>query len=77
MSARPTVSVYAASEDKVVGSSSLPAVFSAPIRHDIVQFVHKEMAKNQRQAYAVNCLSGRKHSAVSWGTGRAVARGVR
>jgi hypothetical protein len=36
MSARPTVSVYAASEDKVVGSSSLPAVFSAPIRHDIV-----------------------------------------
>jgi large subunit ribosomal protein L4e len=74
MSARPTVSVYAASEDKVVGSSSLPAVFSAPIRHDIVQFVHKEMAKNQRQAYAVNRLSGMKHSAVSWGTGRAVAR---
>jgi large subunit ribosomal protein L4e len=74
MSARPTVSVYAASEDKVVGSSPLPAVFSAPIRHDIVQFVHKEMAKNQRQAYAVNRLSGMKHSAVSWGTGRAVAR---
>jgi large subunit ribosomal protein L4e len=74
MSARPTVSVYAANEDKVVGSSPLPAVFSAPIRHDIVQFVHKEMAKNQRQAYAVNRLSGMKHSAVSWGTGRAVAR---
>jgi large subunit ribosomal protein L4e len=74
MSARPTVSVYAANEDKVVGSSPLPAVFSAPIRNDIVQFVHKEMAKNSRQAYAVNRLSGMKHSAVSWGTGRAVAR---
>ena len=74
MAARPTVSVYSASQDKVVGSSPLPAVFTAPIRNDIVQFVHKEMAKNGRQAYAVNRLSGMKHSAVSWGTGRAVAR---
>jgi len=39
-----------------------------------VQFVHKEMAKNGRQAYGVNRLSGMKHSAASWGTGRAVAR---
>jgi large subunit ribosomal protein L4e len=74
MAARPTVSVYSASQDKVVGSTPLPAVFSAPIRNDIVQFVHKEMAKNSRQAYGVNRLSGMKHSAVSWGTGRAVAR---
>jgi large subunit ribosomal protein L4e len=66
--------VYSASQDKVVGSSPLPAVFTAPIRNDIVQFVHKEMAKNSRQAYAVNRLSGMKHSAESWGTGRAVAR---
>ena len=74
MAARPTVSVYSSSQDKVVGSSPLPAVFTAPIRNDIVQFVHKEMAKNGRQAYAVNRLSGMKHSAESWGTGRAVAR---
>ena len=74
MAARPTVSVYSASQDKVVGNAPLPAVFSAPIRNDVVQFVHKEMAKNGRQAYAVNRLSGMKHSAVSWGTGRAVAR---
>jgi len=32
------------------------------------------MNKNNRQAYAVNRLSGHKHSAESWGTGRAVAR---
>jgi len=57
-----------------VGSSPLPAVFTSPIRNDIVQFVHKEMAKNGRQAYGVNRLSGMKHSAESWGTGRAVAR---
>ncbi|ESL06076.1 60S ribosomal protein L4 [Trypanosoma rangeli SC58] len=74
MTARPSVSVYSSSEDKVVGTCPLPAVFTAPIRHDIVQFVHTNMAKNSRQAYAVNRLSGMKHSAESWGTGRAVAR---
>lgn len=74
MTARPSVSVYSVSEDKVVGTCPLPAVFTAPIRHDIVQFVHTNMAKNSRQAYAVNRLSGMKHSAESWGTGRAVAR---
>jgi large subunit ribosomal protein L4e len=66
--------VYSATEDKVVGNSPLPAVFTSPIRSDIVQFVHTNMAKNSRQAYAVNRLAGHKHSAESWGTGRAVAR---
>jgi large subunit ribosomal protein L4e len=49
-------------------------VFTAPIRSDVVQFVHTNMAKNNRQAYAVNRLSGMKYAAHSWGTGRAVAR---
>jgi len=74
MSARPSVSVYAQSGDKVVGTAQLPAVFTAPIRSDIVQFVHTNMAKNSRQAYAVNRMSGMKYAAHSWGTGRAVAR---
>lgn len=74
MSARPTVNVYSATEDKTVGTAPLPAVFTAPIRNDIVQFVHTNMAKNSRQAYAVNRLSGHKYAAESWGTGRAVAR---
>ena len=30
--------------------------------------------KNHRQAYAVFKRAGHQHSAVSWGTGRAVAR---
>lgn len=74
MSARPTVSVYSASQDKTVGTVPLPAVFTAPIRGDVVQFVHTQMAKNARQAYAVTRLTGMNHSAASWGTGRAVAR---
>jgi large subunit ribosomal protein L4e len=52
----------------------LPAVFKAPIRPDIVQFVHTNIAKNRRQAYAVSEAAGHQTSAESWGTGRAVAR---
>ena len=52
----------------------LPAVFSAPIRPDLVSFVHTNIAKNARQAYAVSEDAGHQTSAESWGTGRAVAR---
>ena len=74
--ARPLVNVYNALSDdtEVSGSVELPGVFSAPIRRDLVHLVHKNMAKNSRQAYAVNKDAGMQHSAISWGTGRAVAR---
>ena len=81
--ARPTVSVFsyaADDEDENVlvastdSSSELPAVFKAPIRSDIVHFVHTNMAKNKRQAYSVNVDAGHQTSAESWGTGRAVSR---
>jgi len=49
-------------------------VFRAPIRPDIVNFVHQNMSKNHRQPYAVNVDAGHQTSAESWGTGRAVAR---
>jgi large subunit ribosomal protein L4e len=52
----------------------MPAVLLAPIRPDIVQFVHTQMNKNHRQAYAVSAEAGHQHSAESWGTGRAVSR---
>jgi large subunit ribosomal protein L4e len=73
--ARPTVSIQATS-DKASGEGSvaLPSVFLAPIRPDIVRFVHTSMNKNRRQPYAVNDWAGHQHSAESWGTGRAVAR---
>jgi large subunit ribosomal protein L4e len=70
---RPLVSVFSTSGDKT-GETALPAVMTAPLRPDIVQFVHTNMAKNKRQAYAVSIRAGKQVSASSWGTGRAVAR---
>lgn len=67
-SSRPTVNVQGGS------STTLPKVFSAPIRPDVVHQVHTSMAKNKRQAYAVSTKAGHQTSAESWGTGRAVAR---
>jgi len=73
MTARPVVSVYSTTGEKT-STTPLPAVFTAPIRPDVVQFVHTNMAKNSRQAYAVSIYAGKQVSASSWGTGRAVAR---
>ncbi|KAJ1974122.1 60S ribosomal protein L4B [Dimargaris xerosporica] len=71
---RPVVNVIAETDGSAVGTVALPAVFNAPIRTDVVQFVHKCMNKNKRQAYAVSTKAGHQTSAESWGTGRAVAR---
>ncbi|KAL2793441.1 ribosomal protein L4 domain-containing protein [Aspergillus germanicus] len=74
MASRPTVSI-ASAEGKPTGATApLPAVFTAPIRPDIVQQVHTGLAKNKRQPYAVSEKAGEQTSAESWGTGRAVAR---
>jgi len=70
--ARPLVQIVSKSQDKTV--IPLPAVFLAPIRIDIVSHVHRDMAKNKRQAYAVNVNAGMSYAALSWGTGRAVSR---
>lgn len=68
--ARPLVSVQNGDAKPI----AMPAVFLAPIRADVVHFVHTNMNKNHRQPYAVNAMSGMQHSAESWGTGRAVSR---
>jgi large subunit ribosomal protein L4e len=73
MTARPLVSVFSLSGEKA-GDTTLPAVMTAPLRADIVQFVHTNMNKNKRQAYAVSIYAGKQVCATSWGTGRAVAR---
>lgn len=59
---------------KELKSVDVPAVFGAPIRTDLIHFIHTNMAKNTRQAYAVSKLSGLQTPAESWGPGRAVAR---
>lgn len=72
--ARPVVSVFSTETFDVASTTTLPAVFTAPIRPDVVNFVHTNMAKNKRQPYAVSYRAGHQTSAVSWGTGRAVSR---
>lgn len=73
MTARPLLSVFSLTGAKA-GETPLPDVFTSPIRPDLVQFVHTNMNKNHRQAYAVSIKAGKNVSASSWGTGRAVAR---
>ncbi|KAF5304484.1 hypothetical protein FQA39_LY09680 [Lamprigera yunnana] len=73
--ARPLISVYGEKGEQLKDVSiSLPAVFKAPIRPDVVNFVHQQMSFNRRQPYAVSKKAGHQTSAESWGTGRAVAR---
>lgn len=75
MTSRPVVSVYtSAATPEIAGSIPMPGVFNAPIRNDLVHFVHSNLAKNRRQGHAVFFKAGAEHSASSWGTGRAVAR---
>merc|ERR1711979_146914 len=71
--ARPQISVYD-EQGKAAGQVNTPAVFKAPIRSDIVNFVHTNLRKNARQATGVKKIAGEQTSAESWGTGRAVAR---
>ncbi len=74
-SARPTVSVFElGADEKVIGTVGLPDVLTAPIRTDLVHFVHTNVAKNKRQAYCVKYDAGMEYAAESWGTGRAVSR---
>ncbi|XP_076651151.1 ribosomal protein L4 isoform X1 [Halictus rubicundus] len=72
--ARPLVTVYTDKNEASGDTISLPAVFKAPIRPDIVNFVHQQVSKNSRQPYCVSKEAGHQTSAESWGTGRAVAR---
>jgi len=73
---RPTCTVYSTDGDAPAasGSQTLPGVFSAPIRPDVVHFVHSQLSMNKRQPYCVNKYAGKMPSASSWGTGRAVSR---
>jgi len=72
---RPVASVH--QYDKPEDSKkcvTLPPVFSAPLRADLVRYIHGNMAKNRRQAISVKDEAGYDTAAASWGTGRAVAR---
>ena len=90
--ARPLVNVYDLSADKdaadggakTKGHVRLPAVFRAPIRPDVVQFIHDQMRMNRRQPYAVSEKAGGWSQSVTAHTprrspdvGRVVGHGPR
>ncbi|VAH19382.1 unnamed protein product [Triticum turgidum subsp. durum] len=74
--ARPLVSVKALDGDMATDAAGVPMphVMKAPIRPDVITFVHRLVSCNSRQPYAVSRKAGHQTSAESWGTGRAVSR---
>lgn len=53
------ISVYTEKGESTGKNVVMPAVFRAPIRPDVVNFVHTNMRKNNRQPYAVSELAGK------------------
>lgn len=74
MSNRPQATVLAVDGSKTSTQVSIPDVFSAPIRVDIIRAVHRTAHNRLRQPFSVSPYAGHDVSAVSWGTGRAVSR---
>lgn len=56
--ARPLITVHSEKGEATNTNITLPAVFKAPIRPDIVNTVHFQMLKNTRQPYAVSMKAG-------------------
>jgi len=79
--ARPIVTVYSIHGRPQKTRIKMPDVLLAPIRADLVHWVHKNISKNARQPYGVQyhngpkgIVAGHQVRAQSWGTGRAVSR---
>lgn len=53
------MSVYNDKNEASGVNVKLPAVFRAPIRTDVVNFVHTNMRKNKRHPYAVSKEAGK------------------
>lgn len=78
---KPVVTIYNLAGKPTKRSIPMPDMMLSPIRADLVNFVHTNMAKNNRQPYAVQnregphgIRAGHQVAAKSWGTGRAVSR---
>ncbi|VDN25695.1 unnamed protein product [Cylicostephanus goldi] len=59
MAARPLVTVYNEKYEATETQIKLPYVFRAPIRPDVVSFIHDQMFRNKRQAHAVSTMAGK------------------
>ncbi|MBI4258619.1 MAG: 50S ribosomal protein L4 [Thaumarchaeota archaeon] len=56
------------------GDVALPAVFSTPIRPDLIHRVYVSQRSHSKQPQGTDPEAGEKTSAQSWGVGRGVAR---
>ena len=65
--------VYSAGGEKT-GEIELPAIFSQPVRRDIVEKAFVIERSCQRQDYGSKRDAGKRHAVASWGVGRGVAR---
>lgn len=52
--------MYSEKNEETGETVALATVFKAPIRPDVVSFVHDNVSKNSRQPYAVSKLAGNK-----------------
>ncbi|KAI5192463.1 large subunit ribosomal protein L4e [Nematocida minor] len=68
------VECYKLDGSSVYKKVELPKVFSVSVRSELVCKVQNMVMRNSKQPYAVNPMAGMRHSAHSWGTGRALAR---
>lgn len=50
--------MYSEKNEETGQTVALATVFKAPIRPDVVSFVHDNISKNSRQPYAVSKLAG-------------------
>lgn len=67
------VNVYGV-DGKVKGSAALPAVFSTPLRPDIIRRAVVSAQANRRQRYGPSKVAGMRHSVATWGKGRGTSR---
>lgn len=58
MAARPLVTVYNEKNEATSTQVKRPIVYETPIRPDLVNFIHDQIRKNKRQAYAVSVKAG-------------------
>lgn len=57
------ITIYDEKGEEVKGETlALPAVFKAPIRPDVVNFVHQQISFNHRQPYCVSEKAGNYYS---------------
>ncbi|MDW8084572.1 MAG: 50S ribosomal protein L4 [Candidatus Caldarchaeum sp.] len=56
------------------GTTTLPSIFMAPLRRDIVARAFVHLSTHRLQPKGVSKMSGHKHSVESWGPGFGMAR---